>query len=67
MEKLVQDPFLKKSNLSISQDQQSEVSYSLFFFVCPSGGLPKQTEIKLQTTCLYFIQSFFKRQKEACN
>ena len=31
MEKLVQDPFLKKSNLSISQDQQSEVSYSLFF------------------------------------
>ena len=33
MEKLVQDPFLKKSNLSISQDQQSEVSYSFFFFL----------------------------------
>ena len=35
-------PFLKKLKLSISLDQQSKVSYSLF--LKPSRELPKDTE-----------------------
>ena len=31
VEKLVPDPFFKKSKLSISLNQESEVSYSLLF------------------------------------
>ena len=32
--------------------------------VCLSGGLPKYIKTKLQTTCIYVIESFFKKQKE---
>ena len=41
-------PFYKKSKLSTSLDQQSEM---FVFFVYPSGGLPKYIKTKVLTTC----------------
>ena len=46
-------PFCKSSKLSISLDQYC--------------GLSKYIETKLQTTCFYLIQSFFKKQEEVWN
>ena len=43
--------FFKKSKLSISLDQYSEVLYSLFFFAYPIGGQQKYIEIMVLTTC----------------
>ena len=49
-------PFSKKSKLSISLDQQSEIFYSLFLlYVQASQGLPKYMENKVLTFCFYHI------------
>ena len=47
VEKLVSDPFSKKSKLSISLDQQFEVLYNVFT-VGPSRGLPTYMTIRRQ-------------------
>ena len=54
VEKLLPDPFLE-SKLNISLDQQSEVSYSLFFIVSVSLGMPKHIETKVLTSSVCFI------------
>ena len=54
VEKLLLDPFLK-SKLNISLDQQSEVSYSLFFIVSVSLGMPKHIETKVLISGICFI------------
>ena len=46
--------FFKKSKLSISLDQQSEVSYSCVI-VYPRQGLPKHVETKVLNTCFHFM------------
>ena len=51
--------FLKKPKISMSLDQQSEVSYSLFLLHA------KHFEIKMLTTCFYFIQSFSNTKKRS--
>ena len=45
-------PFSKKTKLSISLDQYSKVSYSLFYGT-PSWGVSEHIETKLQTICFY--------------
>ena len=47
--------FFKKSKLSISLDDQSEVSYKFVFIVCSSRGIPKYIGTKMLTTCFYLI------------
>ena len=37
------------------------------FIVFQAEGYREYTETKLQTTCLYLILSFFKKQKEVWN
>ena len=54
VEKLLPDSFLK-SKLNISLDQQSEVSYSLFFIVSVSQGMPKHIETKVLISGICFI------------
>ena len=54
VEKLLPDPFLK-SKLNIFLDQQSEVSYSLFFIVPVSLGMPKHIETKVLISSICFI------------
>ena len=44
--------FYKKGKLSISLDQQYQMSQSLFF-VSPCRSLPKYIKTKVLTTCLY--------------
>ena len=69
-------PFSEKLKLSISLDQESKVSYGLFLLYAKGYGLfllyakPKAIEIietTLQTTRIYLILSFFKKQKEVWN
>ena len=55
VEKLVTDPFLKNSKLSISLDQQSELLYSLFLLYLLIVSYRKYLEIKVQTTCFHLI------------
>ena len=50
-------PFSEKLKLSISQDQQSKILYSLFSLY----GKVSAIETKLQTTCFHLILSFFKK------
>ena len=50
VEKQVPDAFLKK--LSVSLDQQSAILCSLFLFLCPSRGLPKYIESKVEVDFL---------------
>ena len=54
VEKLLPDPFLK-SKLNIFLDQQSQVSYSLFFIVPVSLGMPKHIETKVLISSICFI------------
>ena len=54
VEKLLPDSFLK-SKLNISLHQQSEVSYSLFFIVSVSLGMPKHIETKVLISGICFI------------
>ena len=44
-------PFSEKIKLSISSDQESKVSYSLFYYML-SRRLSKYIETALQTTCI---------------
>ena len=46
--------FSKKTELSISLDQQSKVLYCLFYCM-PTWGLWKYIETKPQITCFYLI------------
>ena len=55
VEKLVTDPFLKNSKLSISLDQQSELLYSLFLLYLLIVSYRKYLEIKVQATCFHLI------------
>ena len=60
MEKLFHDSFLKNWNwayLSIN----SLKFYKVYFYCISIWGLSKYSEIKVQTTCLYLIQSFIKK------
>ena len=63
---LVPDPFLKNENWAYLW-----TNYIKFFTVCfccmPNWGLSKYIKTNLQTTCLYHILSFFKKQKEVWN
>ena len=63
VEKLFSDPFLKNQNWAYLWSNSLKF-YTFFFFCMLSCGLSKYTETKLQTTCFYHIQSFFKKQKE---
>ena len=59
-------PFSEELKLSISLDQESKVSCGLFLLYAK----PKAIEIietTLQTTRVYLILSFFKKQKEVWN
>ena len=47
-------PFYKKSESSISLDQQSEM-LQFVFIVCPSQGLPKYIKTKVLSACFYFV------------
>ena len=47
-------PFFKKSKLSWSMNQKSEVS-SGCCIVCPSRVLPKHVETKVLTASFYFV------------
>ena len=52
VEKLIPDPFPKTQKLSTSHD----ISFILFFIVCPNQRLPEFIEILLVlTTCFYLI------------
>ena len=53
-------PFSIKSKLVISLDLKF---YTVYFYCMASWGLLKYIETKLQTTCFYLRQSFFKKQK----
>ena len=56
-------PSLKKSKLSISQDQQSEVLYNLFIMYAQVED--HQNILKLRvTTSFYLTSSVFKKQKD---
>ena len=55
-------PFYKKSKLSISLNQQSEM-LKFVFIVYPGWDLQKYIETKVLTTCFYLISSFFKKTK----
>ena len=55
-------PLSKISKWSISLDQQCNV-FSVCFYCMLIWGLLKYSDVKLQTTCFYLIQSFFKKQK----
>ena len=46
-------PFYKKSKLSISLDQQSEIKFA--FIVCPSRSLPTDIKTKVLTAWFYLI------------
>ena len=41
--------------------------YAVCFYCMQSSGLLKYIETKLQTTCLYLVLTFFKKQKELWN
>ena len=47
-------PFYKKSKLSLSLDQQSEMIYS-FSIAFPSRGPPNNIKTEVLTTCFYLI------------
>ena len=51
---------------SISLDQYSKVLYSLFLLYAKPRAI-KIFETKLQTTCIYLVLSFFKKQKQVRN
>ena len=60
MEKLFHDSFLKNWNwayLSVN----SLKFYKVYFYCISIWGLSKYSEIKVQITCLYLIQSFIKK------
>ena len=59
-------PFSKKLKLSISLDQESQF-HTVCFYCMPSPMLSKYIETTLQTTCIYLILSFFKKQKDVWN
>ena len=42
-------------------------SFIVCFYRMPSWELKKYIKTELQITCIYLIQSFFKKQKEAWN
>ena len=54
--------FSQKSKLSISLDQYSKLSCSLFYCM-PNWGLSKYIETKLQTTCFLPNIRLFKKAK----
>ena len=49
--------------IELSQDQLPKILYSLFLLY-PKLRVIELNETKLQTTCIYLIWSFFKKQKE---
>ena len=55
-------PFYKNINLSISLDQQWEMSES-FFIVCPSGGLPKILKRICWPLDFTIYKGFYKKTK----
>ena len=62
-------PFLKKSKLSISLDQQSEVSYSLFLLYVQDENHQNRNETKVLSTaeaCTFISYKASKIKKEVC-
>ena len=62
MERLVPDPFLKRSNWAYIWINSLKF-YTVCFYSISSWGLSKYIETKLQITCFYLILSFFKKIK----
>ena len=59
--------FLKKSKLSISLDQQSEVSYSLFLLYVQDENHQNRNETKVQSTaeaCTFISYKASKKKKK---
>ena len=68
VEKLVTEPFIKKSKLTISLNQQSENVIKFVFILRPSRGLPEYIKTKVPVhlpTTLH--KTFLKKQKEIEN
>ena len=63
VEKLVPYHFLKKSEFSISQDQQSKF-YTACFYLMSKSRTTKWIETNVLITCFYFIENFFEKEKE---
>ena len=64
--KLVPDPFVKSQNWAYLRISSLKF-YTACFYCMSSWGLSQYIETKLQTTCLYLIQSLFEKQKEVWN
>ena len=56
--------FYKKSKLSITLDQQSEMLKIQIFIVCGNQSLPKYIKAKGMTTCFCLTKGFFRKQKK---
>ena len=63
-EKLDPNPFLRNQNW-VYLWINSLKFYIVYLYCMPSWGLSKYIETKLQTTCFYFLQSFFRKQKRS--
>ena len=55
VEKLFLDPFLKNQHWAYLWTKSSKF-YAVCFYCIASSGLSKYIEIKLQTTCFYFLK-----------
>ena len=63
VEKLVPNPFLKNENWAYLWTNSLNF-YTVYLYCMPNWRLSKYIETNLQTTCFYFLQSFFRKQKE---
>ena len=59
--KLVPDPFLKSQNWAYLQISSLKIDTASYYCMS-SWRLLQYIETKLQTTCIYFIQSFLEKQ-----
>ena len=58
--KTIPRPFLKKSNQSISLDQQFKVLYSLFFTVCQGEGYQNIKKLSCKSLAFTSNKAFLK-------
>ena len=61
--KLVPDPFVLNQNWAYLWINSLKC-YTVCFFVCPSGGLPKYITTRMLTACVDFIKLF--RKTKSC-
>ena len=61
VEKLFPDPFLKNQNWTYLWINSLKF-HTVCFYCMTSGGLSDYIKTKLQTSCFYLVQSYFKKQ-----